>query len=279
MQLLWGISAASALMISIIIWLLIKRVSRPVAELGSWARRLDSSNSGKAVPDFGYPELNRLAELIRASVSSVQQSVEREQRFLRHASHELRTPISVIRSNVELIKKLHDDNNGQAGKVEALAYERIDRASLNMQHMTETLLWLSRDELEVLPTRNVEIGSLIENLVDETRYLLAEKDVRVNVLTDSYVCELSTTALRIVLGNLIRNAFQHTWDGEVSIVQCGHTVQIENRSDDAGNRIDNDATGFGLGLQLTEQLTQRLHWKYRNLPITGGRLVELKLGS
>ncbi|WP_078119214.1 sensor histidine kinase [Thiosocius teredinicola] len=279
MKALLMISAASALAFAVIIWLLMKRVSRPAAELGSWAQALDAHNITKPVPDFAYPELNRLAQLIKNSVSSVQQSVEREHRFLRHASHELRTPISVIRSNVELIRKLQLDHKHLPDKSQQKAYDRIDRASQTMQHLTETLLWLSRDELETLPTQMVSIGDLIKQLVDDNRYLLADKHVEVELQTDQSIAELPDTAARIVLGNLIRNAFQHTWEGQVKITQRRSEVRIENRQADTHDNGNGEATGFGLGLQLTAQLSERLMWPYRNQPVGGGRVVEITLAN
>lgn len=279
MKALLMISAASALAFAVIIWLLMRRVSRPVAELGRWARSLNADNIDKPIPRFAYPELNQMAALVKDSVSSVQQAVEREHRFLRHASHELRTPISVIRTNVELIRKLQYDGKHMPERPQQLAYDRIDRASQTMQHLTETLLWLSRDELETLPTQMVPVGELIKQLVDENRYLLADKNVDVELQTDQSMVEVSDTAARIVLGNLIRNAFQHTWEGQVEITQRRDHVCIENRQDNVGDNGNGDATGFGLGLQLTHQLTNRLGWQYHNTVIEGGRLVELTLSN
>jgi signal transduction histidine kinase len=277
MQALWMISAVSALAIALIIWLLIKRVSRPAAELGAWAQSLDGENYDQTVPDFGYPELNRLAALVRNSISSVHQAVKREHRFLRYASHELRTPISVIRNNIELIDKIEQGQQNQITQALQQAHGRIDRASLTMQHMTETLLWLSRDEQEPLPTQKIHIGGLIELLVNEMRYLLEDKHVDVDVQTDALICELPSAAVRIVLGNLIRNAFQHTWNGHVSIKQQGNRIRIENRSTDTKESNDFEATGFGLGLQLTEQLTKQLGWYYHNEPVNNSRVVKINL--
>ncbi|MEB3733551.1 histidine kinase dimerization/phospho-acceptor domain-containing protein [Halopseudomonas pachastrellae] len=60
----------------------------------------------------------------------------------RFTSHELRTPISVIRANVELLERLRAQSRIDPA-MEQQALDRIDRASLTMQHLTETLLWLA----------------------------------------------------------------------------------------------------------------------------------------
>lgn len=271
------IGTASALAFAVILWLLMRRVSQPVAALGIWARELDPDRLADPTPDFVYPELNDLAQLTKNNMATVLQAVERERRFLRHASHELRTPISVIRNNVELIGKLRHDHASHFEEAQGRAFDRIDRASRTMQHLTETLLWLSLDEAVSLPTQSVSMGEVVRQLVDDTRYLLADKNVEVVVDTDASVSEISDTAARIVLGNLIRNAFQHTWEGEVMIVQRGNDVRIVNRQTDGGADDNHDAAGFGLGLQLTEQLAKRLDWPYRNESMNEGRLVEVTL--
>nr|WP_298250874.1 HAMP domain-containing sensor histidine kinase [uncultured Halomonas sp.] len=269
------ISLGSALALAAVIWLVMRRVATPVARLGQWARGLESGNLQAPLPDFRYPELNELAGLVRSSLSSLEESLEREHRFLRHTSHELRTPISVIRNNVELIRSLPAEQAPAADSILATIIDRVDRASLTMKHLTETLLWLSRDESGDLPTRRIALDRLIQELVSEHRYLLQGKDVTLTLTTEPATLEHSDVATRVVIGNLIRNAFQHTWVGEVRIHQDGQTIRIDNhQASDAD--ADNDL-GFGLGLQLTAQLTERLGWTYHNVPAHGGHRVFLRV--
>ncbi|MGI0117881.1 sensor histidine kinase [Zooshikella sp. RANM57] len=263
------ISMLSALSLAVIILLLSWRLGRPITRLGEWARTLASDKLHQPTPDFNYPELNAFADLIRSNLKSVQETTEREQRFLRHTSHELRTPITTIRSNVELLKKLDSQQNRHHHQA---AIERIDRASLTMKHLTETLLWLHHERAESLPMSTCQLDEVIQHLVDDMRYLLASKHISVNVETHPYSLYLPEAAARIVLGNLIRNAFQHTWEGSVSIIQQHNTVHINNQQHANAEQED---LGFGLGLQLTERLCQRLNWSYQNEQQTNGHFVTL----
>ncbi|EXJ12652.1 sensor histidine kinase [Imhoffiella purpurea] len=264
--------------LGLIIWLLLRRISRPVAELGRWTGSLDPQRLREPPPDFSYPELNALAELIRTSLSSVQESLEREHRFLRHASHELRTPIAVIRSNLELLSRLQETSGYPLDPRQRQVIERMERASFNMQHLTETLLWLSRDDREAPASHPVQIDALIRELVEEMRYLLNEKRVSVSLVTHPHRLVLPEVPARIVLGNLIRNAFQHTWDGEIRICQTQDRIEIVNRRPEPQEAIP-QSLGFGLGLQLTAQLTERLGWVYENEAGTNGHRVLLSLGG
>ncbi|MDE1464119.1 sensor histidine kinase [Spartinivicinus poritis] len=268
-QTLVTISILSALSLALIIWLLSWRIGQPIARLGQWARTLATDKLNQSTPDFSYPELNAFAELIRTNLKSVQESTEREQRFLRHTSHELRTPITTICSNVELLKKLDAQKNQQHYEA---AINRIDRASLTMKYLTETLLWLHHDRADELPMTECRLDEVIQHLVDDMRYLLSSKQVDVHIETQPYTLYLPEAAARIVLGNLIRNAFQHTWEGQVNIQQKQGRVQITNEQSVETEKED---LGFGLGLELTNRLCQRLGWHYQNEQQGNGHFVTL----
>ncbi|MCB1697360.1 MAG: HAMP domain-containing histidine kinase [Halioglobus sp.] len=257
---LWIISTAIALALSLIIWFFLSRISRPISRLVVWTRSLNPQSLKAQPPDFAYAELNQLAQLIRSSLSSVQDSLDREQLFLRHTSHELRTPIAVIRNNVELLRKLQSSAEHQ-NEQQQQVIERIDRSSLTMKHLTETLLWLSRDDVDSLTTSDVALDKLVVQLATDMQYLLKEKPVEVVLDTQPCRIQLPEMVARIVLSNLIRNAFQYTWEGRVRIRQQGSQVEIVNPLTEMGSTED---LGFGLGLKLTEQLCDRLRWDYVN---------------
>jgi signal transduction histidine kinase len=283
MQMLLAISIGIAAVLALTFLLILRRVSRPVAALGQWARELNSTNVSRLPPDFSYPELNELAGLIQTSLSSVQESLEREHRFLRHASHELRTPIAIIRNNVELLYKLEDNRlENHQGQQQVLQHRkviaRLDRAGQTMQHLTETLLWLGKDiAAGPIGEKKLELDRLLMELVDDMKYLLSGKKVELDLITDPCTVVLPETPTRIVLGNLIRNAFQHSWEGRISIHQHGNRVVIINPQPPAA--VDLEDLGFGLGLQLTRRLTEKLGWMYTNETTSGSHRATLLLDS
>ena len=89
--------------------------------------------------------------------------------------------------------------------------ERLERAALTMNHLTETLLWLNRQDGVMPASESISLNQLLlEELVEEHRYLLAGKDVDIHWdLMDVYY-PIPRTLIRLVLANVIRNAMQHT---------------------------------------------------------------------
>ena len=265
--------------ISIFILMLLyvfKKVALPMESLQQWAKQLKLDELDKERPDFRFTELNELANLIHNNLASVADSVEREQAFLSYASHELRTPIAIMRSNSALLEKV----NPNPSEKERIIRDRIERASLTMKSMSETLLWLSREEDSGVPIDNVHLGTLINNTQSEMAYLLVGKTVSVNIDVDETECALATIPAVIVLNNLIRNAFQHTQHGKVEIKQREDTVVITNIEFDQSEMNDTkEDLGFGLGMQLVEKLTNRFGWHYQINNDSNGYQVSISFHS
>lgn len=268
-----GSALIGIIVFAFIIVFLFRRVASPVEDLRSWTKSLSKDKLQKPVPDFGYSELNSMAEMVKSSLTSVQESLDREKEFLGYASHELRTPIAVTRTNSELLGKLIEKQMHPEKQSEVI--ERIHRASITMTDLTETLLWLNRDEGKTLPISSLQLGYLVEQLVHDLNYLLDGKKVDVEVTIDTQFFDVPEILCRIILSNLIRNAFQHTSEGRVSIVQTGKCVYITNQNI-AGEESE-DELGFGLGLQLTQRLIEQYKWDYDSRNIEGGRAITLKL--
>ncbi|UWZ99815.1 sensor histidine kinase [Vibrio splendidus] len=260
--------AAIVLFFAILV-LILRKVASPVEQLKNWAKLLDKDNLNEPTPDFHFSELNTLANIISESLSSVQSSLEREQKFLGYASHELRTPIAVTRTNSELLEKLIQKGKSPEKQLEVI--DRIKRAGFTMTDLTETLLWLTRQEDKDLPLQSIHLGELLQQINHDLSYLLNGKAVVVNIESDDTQCQLPVGLTRIVLTNLIRNAFQHTGSGIVDMVQVGSKVTIANHNTDG--TVEDNHLGFGLGLELTEKLLAQYQWQYHNQELAGGREV------
>ena len=250
-----------------------KKIAVPMESLQAWGKQLKLTDLNNPKPDFKFKELNELADLIHHNLASVSESIEREQAFLSYASHELRTPIAVLRSNSALLEKVNSSPSDKEREIR----NRIQRASLTMKSMTETLLWLSREGDIDMPIEDVRLGDLMQNSQAELRYLLAGKSVEVNICTDQSLVLIAQVPTIIVLNNLVRNAFQHTQSGHVDILQRGNEVIINNVENDSYRLSDNQGElGFGLGMQLVEKLTTQFGWLFSVSQGPSGYHVTLK---
>lgn len=275
-RILLGVSAVTVAALFLFTRLLIRKVSRPAKALANWAADLDEQRLKETPPDFCYPELNKLAALIRKSLVAEHRSLERERLFLQYSSHELRTPISVVLAATELLQKIMS-RRGADREMEKSIVQRIDRAGHAMTHLVETLLWLGRDVAEMPAPGMVDIDALLKELVHDTNKLYLEKHLKFVLETAPRRMFLPEAAARIVLGNVVRNAFQHTLRGIIHIRQYGDEVEVVNymarESDLAGD------IGFGLGLELTRRLTARLGWVYTSRAFPGRNVVTVRMSE
>lgn len=273
-RLTWPLALGFLILIMAAVQLIIKRLTQPMAELANWSDTLTLKDIGKQAPSFGFEELNRIAKRQQATFTRIANVLDKEQEFLRNASHELRTPIAVVKSNSELLSRVLHNEKAQA------SVERITRAALNMQQMTETLLWLGRDDEASLEKAKLNISQLLHSLVKENEYLLQGKAVTVHLTIPDSILFLASTPCRITLNNLIRNAFQYTTEGEVSISLKQHRVTIKNVNHSPLNaQASSEDYGYGLGLNLVEKIVTRMHWHYENIECDDGRKVTIDFQS
>lgn len=270
-RLIWALCVAviAILLFALFLSMIMQKITKPVESLKDWAKSLNQETLQIAPPDFSYNELNVLAALIQDSLLSAHQGLEREQRFLSYASHELRTPIAVIRSNVELLQRLNEKQPSTEKQQQTL--QRIQRAGLTMNNLTDTLLWLSRNEEVTIAPEPVNLSEQINQACTDLNYLLDGKNVEVEIECQESSVSVVSVACHIVLNNLIRNAYQHTQAGLVQITQQGSRVTITNtnvQSDSIKNmpKLKTNPIafgyGYGLGLQLSEKIIKHHQWFY-----------------
>ncbi len=249
------VGAITSVVFIFLVYLVMKSVSNPIQALNRWASNLNEDNIGEAPPQFRYKELNDLAHLIQSSLMSVRSALDREQELLRNCSHELRTPIAVIRNNLELLQKLHPPT----GEQEQTALARMTRASKTMTDLTDTLIRLSHNENLVSETEPMALAKLIDQQCDQLTYLLTGKDIRVTKALDDTTLPLPAVASQVILNNLLRNAYQHTISGNINIVQEGSRIKIINDISQCDVSCPNEA-GYGLGLKLCQKIAAHFEW-------------------
>ena len=265
------VALACLLVVILLAWLLVRKISQPIGRLSRWADGLTLADLDNPLPDHRYRELDLVAERLFGAFERIAQVMENEHRFLRNASHELRTPIAVMSSTLEVLDKLAARTPRGAAEDKAIA--RLNRAVRTMQQLTETLLWLGRDTENLPPAEPVALYELLVSLVADNRYLLSHKQVAIQMSGDEVTLHTQRVPCAIVLTNLVRNAFQYTHEGVVEIALNGDELIIRNQClNQQSEQASSSDYGFGLGLVLVEQLTARLGWHYRHQQLAGGRM-------
>lgn len=235
---LGGVMLAIAL---IFLGRLARRVSGPLEAMAHVASGVGPAASGVTQMDNPPAEIVLLAEALAARDKRIEELVERERQFNRDVSHELRTPLSIAMGAAELLE--------DAGERTPVT-DRLGSALGTMRLLTEGILWLGRQ-----PDRDAacNVWQNCEQAARINRHLLQDGDVAFSIAGDRGASmPVPDAVAQVIIGNLVRNAFTFTRQGEVTIRISEAEVCVSDTGVGFGG--SSDAGGFGIGLSLTERL-------------------------
>jgi signal transduction histidine kinase len=193
--------------------------------------------------------------------------VDRERAFTADVSHELRTPLSIVQGVVDLME---DDPGLDERQRERIA--RIRRAVAEMTDVTSALLMMAReDSLHEPAARDCDVCDVVRETIDAHRHLVQPGTV-VDLVCHAHPLILAErTPLKIVVANLIRNAFAHTASGTVSIAVDDRALTVTDtgegiRGEEIARVFDKHfkgagSTGAGIGLSLVKRICERYGWE------------------
>lgn len=271
-KILLFIAALFFISILVLTFLLIKKIGEPIANLTHWSNHLSLSNLNDKTPNLKFEELEIVAKHLKDAFIRINAVLENEKDFLSSASHELRTPITVLSTNLSLLNVLMEELPRDSREVSVVA--RLVRSTENMKQLTQTLLWLSKDPEDFPASCHVDLAQLLPQIIDENSYLIEQKSVEAIVHKEPCIIFAPEILCKIVLTNLVRNAFQYTQIGKVEVSFSNNTIEIINVCTKQES-IDSDDLeyGFGIGLELVRRISNKLSWQFSSLSLDGGRKV------
>lgn len=261
----------------LIAWLVSRRTIQPLKQLAA----LVDGVAPERIPEhfaeqFPHHEVGVLARILEQALQRIAQAMQREKNFTRDVSHELRTPLAVIKNSVELWRSQQGQTcpSDIKERTTAAAMDRIVDAVQQMEKTVQTLLILAREEHapdKLLRQQTTALMPILEQSILDNRLLLQEKAVEV-ILCDS--CQVKIPAnpdlLKVLLDNLLGNAFHYTQVGEVKIVFSQGALEIADTGPGIEAAVLNDlatpgnkgqqSTGFGFGLSIVKRLCEHQGW-------------------
>jgi signal transduction histidine kinase len=277
---------------------LAQRSLRPLDELVAGIRTLDSGRLSDRLdlPARAVEEVAVLSRAFNDLLERLEASVETMRRFTANASHEVRNPLSVLRTGLEVILR----RPREAAEYRALIEENLQEI-LHLQSTLEGLLVLARDvpgSSYVLPQTPVDLSGLLEETASTFTTVAAERGVRIeeDIVAD-LVLEGDPQMLRLVAFNLIDNAIKHSPVGEaIRITAFAREGEIELRVADRGpgvalenrerlfrrffraDRASGPGIG-GLGLNVVQWVTESHGGRVRLLDTDCGAVFQVVLPS
>lgn len=266
------------------------RAVSPIVQLAQELSRIDVESPDQGLlalehlPEAYDQEVLALTEALARLFARLRHFIERERTFTRDVSHELRSPITVIRIASDMLLTHPALEAPLRDKV-----WRVKRAAKEMEELTEAFLLLARESGQGLPEETLCINDITAQELEFARSLSSEKPVKIEMVADGWLwTSASRKVLSVLIGNLIRNAIAYTDAGYVRMSIHPDRLCIEDSGIGiAGDQLDRvfqpffrDAgtpagTGHGIGLAIVKRLSDRFDWpvEINSEPGVGTRVI------
>ncbi len=260
---------ALLLSVAIAIWLA-NLITRPLRRMAAVASAVDSGDLSHRIDYSGDDEVGVLADSFNHMMDRLEEGFRLQRDFVSDASHELRSPLTVLRGRIEQLA----DHSGDREAVEVEA-EELMREVRRMERLTEDMLTLAKAERGgLVQPRRVPIDDFVDDLRRDLP-LLGSRHYNVDSTLHGEL-EADPDRLAQVLRNLVTNAVRHTGsDGHIDISigsengaavfavaddgtgiepdQLGRIFDRFHRTDEGRSRAEG---GSGLGLAIARAIVE-----------------------
>jgi two-component system sensor histidine kinase MprB len=285
----YGLLVAGGVLLAGLLGLVISRAAlRPIERFVGQTERVTSSlDQPVRLEETGATELRRLAASFNETLNALERSIESQRQLVADASHELRTPIAALRSNIQIF-------------LEAERLPEEDREGLQESILAELdeLTQVVADVLELARGSAtsrfdpIELDTLAREAVERTQR--RAPDLRFTLELEPTVIVNSPERINRAVTNMVDNA--RKWsppDGEVTVVLRDGTLTVRDHGPGFEERdlphvfdrfyraeTARRLPGSGLGLAIVKQAAQALggHAEAANAP-DGGAIVTVHFGS
>ncbi len=257
-------------------WFVADMVLRPIGRITGVARDISATDLNRRINLRGpNDELRQLADTFDDMIDRLDASFEGQRHFIQEASHELRNPLAVIRTNVDVVlddPRADVEDHRHVGTVVRNAAER-------MTVLVDDLLLSARYESPALRREIVDLRDMVAGAVGEFGAAASSEDLTVEDRTTSsgdLLISGDARALRRAVANLIVNAIRHVPAGGRIAVAAGDEAtwrwivvedegpgipeedrdRIFNRFFRGGGPSNRQDTRTGLGLTIVRQIAE-----------------------
>ncbi|WP_232536390.1 sensor histidine kinase [Lacipirellula parvula] len=189
-------------------WRLANRIVRPIEQLTVAAEQISATRLDQRLElPLASSEIQRLVEVFNRMLSHLQSSFEQQVRFTADASHELRTPVTVILTQAD-----HTLSRPRSNGEYAEALEACLRAARRMKRLVDDLLLLARADAGRLdaPHESCDLAEVARSTLEMLEPLARERDVRIESQLQPTFIEGDAAQLSQVVANLVTNAIDHS---------------------------------------------------------------------
>lgn len=185
-----------------------KKITKNIAELNRVAKKITELDFSERTTINSSDELLELSENINTMSDSLSSSINNLKSFVSNASHELKTPITVINSHAQILLK----NSGYTEEEKRKYYKAILKESNNMNNLVQDLLLLSRlSALDLkFDVEQLDLLTLLNDSIEKYEFLELQKDIEWKIDITDVKLIANRKFFQIALNNIIQNALKYS---------------------------------------------------------------------
>ena len=212
----------------------------------------------------GISEFDALNQVITTLMEQIEKDFQNLKEFNENISHEMQTPLAVIRNKMVLLLENQNLSTKELRWVRA-AYQEVNKLS----KIGKSLTLISKIEnQEFSRLENVDIRTMIDNIMGNMEEIIRFKSLEMTVVLDPVQLNCDPILANILFTNLIKNAIQHNWEGGSIRMQLSNEgFEIENTGEMLNetetthlfNRFQKGTTAtanLGLGLAINQRICE-----------------------
>lgn len=256
-------------------WLATRQEWRSVEALAFLVNRWDGQQL-----DPESLHLERLSRHTDADVASLARGLhgcatriagysQRERNFTRDASHELRSPLTVIKMSVDMLGE--EEGLSEFGD---RSVRRIKRATHEMEILVEALLILARETNAGADHERFVVNDRLHHELMSARELLVGRPIELHLEEPArFALEGSPQAFSVLCWQLIRNACQQTEQGRIVVLVMPGVISVSNQSEpkrsSSATRSLRNADRHGFELAIAQRISDRFGWTLELQTLSG----------
>ena len=253
-------------------------ITTPLKLLIAKIQSLEQGDFDKEIALDGFPEIREIAEALEIMRLRLHALELQKSSFIRHISHELKTPLAAIREGTEL---LYDNSVGKLNdEQQEVCYIIKDSVNRLQQHIEDLLNFnIVLDSTSLQDSEKIALQPLLENVLADHKLDIKRKKLKVIKVIEEVIIYSNAKQLTVVLDNILSNAIKYSpVQGTVNIYSEITNKQLQLSIVDDGPGISPDITdkifdafyqgpspensqikGSGLGLTIVKELLMRLN--------------------
>ena len=211
-------------LITLITWLVVRQVVKPVREAARIATDFTSGDFRQRMKVYSQDEISTLGNAFNKMAESLEQQIDRlenlsrvQQRFVSDVSHELRTPLTTLRMASEVISASRESFDPVVARSTELLVAQLDR----FERLLEDLLEVSRFDAEVAVIEAVEfdIVQLVNRCAEDLALVAKERKTQIYVKSAEPAIMIKADIRRVerILRNLLANAIDHAEEVQIDV--------------------------------------------------------------